>query len=345
MKFRKYIADKVTEIAISVSVWMLIIMLLAVFRIPAELLAVVAILLTVWFAGCLIWDFVRKYRFYTELQRNLNRLDQKYLILETVNKPGFYEGRLMYESLYEANKSMREHVREYESSMQDFKDYIEMWVHEVKLPLSSLLLMCHNRSGEIGKTYSEQLQKIDNYTEQVLYYVRSEHAEHDYLFKEVSLSKIIHNIAMRNKDILLENAFELIVEDCDRTVLTDSKWMEFVLNQMVSNSIKYRKKEHPQICIRAEESARAVTLHFWDNGIGIPASDVPQIFKKSFTGVNGRRHAQSTGMGMYIAKKMCDRLGHGIRVQSEAGCWTEFCITFFKNDFYAAVKPKAELIK
>lgn len=338
MKFRKYIADRFVELVISIFVGALILLLMAAFRIPTELMIVIAMLLTAGLAGRLTWDFMRKKRYYDKLQRNLMRLDQKYLVLETVGRPNFYEGELLHESLYEANKSMREHVREYESSMQEFKDYIEMWVHEVKLPLSSLLLMCHNRAGEIGKVYVEQLQRIDNYTEQVLYYVRSEHAEHDYLFKKISLSRIIHNVAMKNKDNLLENAFELIVENCDKTVLTDSKWMEFILNQMVSNSIKYKDKDHPQIRISAEESVQMITLHFWDNGIGIPASDVPQVFKKSFTGINGRRHAQSTGMGMYIAKKLCDQLGHSIFVQSKEGGWTEFCITFYKNDFYVTVQ-------
>ena len=234
---------------------------------------------------------------------------------------------------------MAEKIKEYSISMTDFKEYIEMWIHEVKLPLASINLIIHNHKELSDKKIVEQLKRIDDDVEQVLYYVRSENAEKDYLIKETDLSKVISNVAMKNKDILLENKIDFIVEVDNQRVLTDSKWLEFIVNQIVSNSIKYiRNSVEHLIKITAEENNKSIILNIYDNGIGIEKSDIPKVFDKTFTGNNGRKIETSTGMGLYITKQLCKKLGHKITIDSKENEYTKVSILFNKDDFLNIAK-------
>ena len=233
------------------------------------------------------------------------------------------------------NKSMIENVSSYINSTKDFKDYIEMWIHEVKIPISSLILMTHNHKNQVPKEYIEEIKRLDNYIDQILYYVRSNYTSEDFIFKKVKLEKIISSVALKNKDDLLENKIDLIVNIKNTEVYTDTKWLEFILNQIINNSIKYKKDiPNSYIQINAIEDNNQITLFIKDNGIGIPKSDIPNVFKKSFTGTNGRDKTKSTGMGLYIAKKLCTKLGHKIEIESEEKEYTIVKITFGKNKLY-----------
>ena len=140
-------------------------------------------------------------------------------------------------------------------------------------------------------------------------------------------------------DDLLDNNIEFIVEKTNALVFSDSKWLEFILGQIVNNSIKYKrniKNSYIKISIRDEKTK--VILIIEDNGIGIKETDIKQVFDKSFTGENGRVRSKSTGMGLYIAKNMCERLGHTIKIESSVNKYTRVYITFAKNDFYEIAK-------
>lgn len=208
--------------------------------------------------------------------------------------------------------------------------------------------MLHNNMDKCDKEFADrmntQIRRINNYIEQILYYVRSENAEKDYIINDARLSKIISNVALKNKDDLLENDITFEVSNADRIVLTDAKWMEFMLNQIVNNSIKYKDKTkvEPYIKMSAAEDKKCVVLEILDNGIGINASDLPRVFDKSFTGENGREFSKATGMGLYIVKKLCDKLGHAITIESVKGEYTRVKITFYKNDFYKEITDSNE---
>lgn len=155
------------------------------------------------------------------------------------------------------------------------------------------------------------------------------------MIKETNLKKIINNVAMKNKNDLLENNISFIVEAQNEMVLTDSKWLEFIINQIVSNSIKYTRSDVDKVIkLKVEELPKQIDLHIYDNGIGIPAKDLKRVFEKTFTGENGRNRSKSTGMGLYIVKKLCDKLGHKIIVKSVQNEYTDVIISFSKNDFY-----------
>ena len=335
MKFKKYLLDKIIPITISIVGFIITILMLNAFKIQNDLKIAITIIFSMVLLFNILYDYLRKYNFYTKLLKTLDSLDKKYLILEMINKPNFYEGELFYQSLYEINKSMIENVKEYSLNVANFKEYVEMWIHEVKIPISSLILMTHNHKNQVPKEYNEEIKRLDNYIDQILYYVRSNYTSEDFIFKKVKLEKIISSVALKNKDDLLENKIDLIVDIKNNEVYNDNKLIEFILNQIINNSIKYKKDiPNSYIQINATEDSSQITLFIKDNGIGIPKSDIPNVFKKSFTGTNGRDKIKSTGMGLYIAKKLCTKLGHKIEIESEEKEYTIVKITFGKNKLY-----------
>ena len=335
MKLGSYIRDRLWFYITAAVFSGMILLFLTAYRVSGQLTGFIESLFLLFVISAEIINFMRKHRFYSELGEKLRGLDKKYLIHEMINKPDFLEGELTYEALCEANKAMCENVAKYRKSASDFREFIEMWVHEVKLPLSSLQLMAHNHKDELGEKSLEQLRRIDSYTDQVLYYARSENAEKDYIIKEISLKRTVANTALKNRESIQIAGASIETEGLDITVMTDGKWLEFMLGQFTANSLKYTVKDRePAIRISAEEHEDKVLLHFRDNGVGIPENDIPRVFNKCFTGENGHTYAKSTGMGLYIVKSLCDRLGHSISVTSERGSFTEFTITFSKNEHY-----------
>ena len=339
MKFNKYVRNNFISIFIFMIMIAIIDLMLVSFKSSEQAIIGVNITAILGYILYIVYDFERRKKFYNKFLNDLDLLDKKYLITEMVEKPNFYEGEILYDALYEIDKSMAEKIKEYSISMTDFKEYIEMWIHEVKLPLASINLIIHNHKELSDKKIVEQLKRIDDDVEQVLYYVRSENAEKDYLIKETDLSKVISNVAMKNKDILLENKIDFIVEVDNQRVLTDSKWLEFIVNQIVSNSIKYiRNSVEHLIKITAEENNKSIILNIYDNGIGIEKSDIPKVFDKTFTGNNGRKIETSTGMGLYITKQLCKKLGHKITIDSKENEYTKVSILFNKDDFLNIAK-------
>lgn len=335
MKLSKYLKNNFLIILLFIIIIFIIDLMLVSFKTNKQAIIGVTVTTIVGFIIYLIYDFERRKKFYDKFLNNLDLLDKKYLITEMIEKPSFYDGQILYDALYDIDKSMSEKIKEYSLNIADFKDYIEMWIHEVKLPLASINLMIHNHKELSDKKIIEQLKRIDDDVEQVLYYVRSENAEKDYLIKETQLKKVISNVAIKNKDILLERKIDLIVDVKDIQVLTDSKWLEFMINQIVSNSIKYiRSNVEHFIKISAEESDKNIILKIYDNGIGIRKSDIHKVFNKTFTGNNGRKIETSTGMGLYIVKQLCKKLGHKIIIDSKENEYTQVSILFNKNDFY-----------
>ena len=339
MKLNKYLRNNYLIILLFILIISIINLMLVSFKVESQAIMGVNITVILGFIIYVIYDFGRRKKFYNKFLNDLDLLDKKYLITEMIDKPNFYDGEILYDALYEIDKSMTEKIKKYSLSIKDFKEYIEMWIHEVKLPLASINLMIHNHKELSDKKIIEQLKRIDDDVEQVLYYVRSENAEKDYLIKETELSKVISNVAMKNKDILLENNIDFIVDVGNKKVLTDSKWLEFIVNQIVSNSVKYIRSgvEH-YIRISAEENNRSIILKIYDNGIGIEKSDIHKVFNKTFTGNNGRKIETSTGMGLYIAKQLCKKLGHKITINSKENEYTEVSLLFNKNDYLEIAK-------
>lgn len=284
----------------------------------------------------LFWFFFfyfKKRKFYQQLFLFLNQLPQKYFLHEMNLEPNFLEAQKLMDVLYEVDKSMKEEINRLNETNQNFRNYIEMWIHEIKIPLANLVLMGHNKDLE-EPIFLEQLRRIESYIEQVLYYVRSEMVENDYLIQEYDLKQIVSNVIKKNKDAFIYGAIQLDMSGVSGLVLTDEKWLGFILNQILSNSIKYRKEKGAKIILQSEVKQNEVILKIWDNGIGITSSDLNRVFDKSFTGSNGRKVSSSTGMGLFICKRLIEKLGHQMNIQSKLNEFTEVTIIFSQTDFY-----------
>lgn len=332
MRFSEYLKDNIAGLLISLGTWLFIAFFLLCFKTQTELVIFVSIVFLIGMTLHFVWGYFRKRNFYNSLTNGISQLDKKYLITEIIEKPDFIEGKIIYDALYEAGKVMNENIYTYRKGFSDFREYIELWVHETKLPIASLLLMSHN-DGKNGTKYAEQLHRIDSYIENVLYYSRSESADKDYIIKPTVLGAVFKNVAVKNRDELLNLGVSINIDGLEKEVMTDGKWLEFILNQLISNSTKYfAENRDPEISVFTEESSDIISLHFKDNGEGISTTDLPYIFNKSYTGENGHNHSRSTGMGLYIVKNLCNRLGHKISAESVKGEFTDIIITFGKND-------------
>ena len=339
MKFNSFLKDRLYSIVSALFSYFIILLVLLAFKSDKSIIIAITIILLVTYILLFLTDFFRKQKFYTDLLTNIDNLDKAYLVLETLNRPEFYEGELLCQALYEIDKSMNENVRIEKEQLLDNKEYIEMWIHEVKRPLASLVLTLNNQKNILDRKTKNILKRLEDYVDQVLYYVRSENAEKDYFIKEVDLSKVIKNVGIKNMDDLLDNKVEFIVDKTNYKVFTDSKWLEFILNQIINNSIKYKRNiDNSYIKIYVKDNLDITVLIIEDNGIGIKSSDIRQVFDKTFTGTNGREKTTSTGMGLYIAKNLCKKLGHKIEIESKENEYTRVFITFAKNKFYDVLK-------
>ena len=339
MRLRDYLKDKIIIIILVILTYFIILSFMIGFKIVDEFRWCFTILYSLLFIIIFLYDFFRKYFYYKDILSKLELLDEKYLICEMISKPNFLDGEIFYQMLYEINKSMNENIRDYREKINDFKEYVELWIHEVKIPLSALILYTHNK--KIDKALVKEINRVDNYLEQILYYIRVENTEADYIIKEVDLNKVIRDVMLKNKDILLERKIEITSDVRDSKVLTDYKWLEFMINQIISNSMKYmRNIENKKIEIRAYKKDNCVVLEILDNGMGIPKSDLSRVFNKTFTGQNGRKVPGSTGMGLYIVSNLCKKLGHKLEIESNEGEYTKVKFVFDDNLFYSEVRNK-----
>lgn len=345
MKLKDYLKDKGVEIILSLVLLILITWLMLIFRLNTAALIIIDVLMVLTESAKVTIGFIRKRKFYDSLSNNVKRLDKAYLVLETLERPDFLEGQIICDILYEIDKSMMENVGIYVQNSKEYAEYIEAWIHEVKLPLSAISLKIHNmlNTGDLDpdlrdnyKKIQAEVGRITEYVDQALYYSRSENAEKDYHIQEVTIGSIVHDSVMDFRETLLDNRIDLKVEvDSSQKVNTDPKWMRFIIGQILSNSIKYRREDvDSYIKIGTEVKDNSVILSIEDNGIGIYPEDLKRVFEKSFTGKNGLGKARSTGMGLYIVKELCEKLGLDVSIDSRQGEWTRVSIQVYKDMYY-----------
>ena len=282
----------------------------------------------------IIIEYFKRKKFYDNLLKMLEELDEKYLITEIIKNPNFLEGKIFKNTLEQIDKSMLENVNKYKYMTEDYKEYIELWIHEIKIPISASKMVIENNKNAITKSIDEELDKVENYIEQALFYARSNTVEKDYYIRKVFLKEIVTESIKKNKSSLIQEKISIDIHDLDIEVNTDNKWIVFILNQIIQNSIKYRKKENSVIEIYANQGKENVILYIKDNGIGIKQGEITRVFEKGFTGTNGRlSNKKSTGIGLYLCKKLCNKLGIGIELNSVQNEGTEVKLVFPKDSY------------
>ena len=282
----------------------------------------------------IIIEYFKRKKFYDNLLKMLEELDEKYLITEIIKTPNFLEGQIFKNSLEQIDKSMLENVNKYKYTTEDYKEYIELWIHEIKIPIATSKMVIENNKNAITKSIDEELDKVENYIEQALFYARSNTVEKDYYIRKVVLKEIVNESIKKNKGSLIQEKISIDIHDLEIEVNTDNKWIVFILNQIIQNSIKYRKKENSVIEIYANQGKENVILYIKDNGIGIKQGEITRVFEKGFTGTNGRlSNKKSTGIGLYLCKKLCNKLGIGIELNSVQNEGTEVKLVFPKDSY------------
>lgn len=274
-----------------------------------------------------IVEYARKRSYYGRLLRNLDVLDRKSLLCEVLDEPDFLEGQILYRVLKECNKSMNDEIATYRHQEEEYREYIEAWMHEVKTPLAAAKLTLENDTGSVPASVSDDLRRIEDYLEQALFYARSGSVEKDYLIRPVSLRELVNASVRRNAKDMIASKIGLTLENLDFIVLTDVKWTDFILNQILVNAIKYRSAS-PSIRLYAKQEKNGVSLLIEDNGIGIRQADLPRVFDRGFTGETGRKFSKATGLGLYLSKRLCDKIGLGISVFSIEGKGTTVHLIF-----------------
>ncbi|MBP3502876.1 MAG: sensor histidine kinase [Clostridia bacterium] len=292
------------------------------------------VILSLYVIGVII-EYCTKRSFYENLSNTLNELSEKYLITEIINSPSFIEGKILKSLLEEIDRSMIENVNKYKYMQEDYKDYIELWIHEIKIPIAASKMVVENNKNEVTKSIDEELDKVEDYIEQALFYARSNTVEKDYYIRKVKLKDIVNESIKKNKAVLIQEKITINIHDVDLEVSTDNKWIVFILNQIIQNSRKYRKQnENLEIEIYAKQGIENVILYVKDNGIGIKKGEITRVFEKGFTGTNGRlSNKKSTGIGLYLCKKLCDKLGIAIELNSIQEEGTEIRLVFPKSSY------------
>lgn len=331
MKFRDYLKDKAFMLIISFITLLLLILLFVLAKINTTLVLCILFILILAFVLILLKDYSKKKKFYDHFNQVLEDLDQKYLIHEIIKDGNFLESNYLLNYLNDIDKSYLDNLSKYKYSLEEFKEYLELWCHEIKTPIATSSLILNNQKTKLNANILEEINKIEGFVEQVLYYARSENVNKDYLITKTNLKEVINNVIKKNKKILLEKKIKLIPLEKDVLVESDSKWLEFIIDQIVSNSIKY-SKDKPYIKFEIKENVNNTLLFITDNGIGISVSDLPKIFDKGFTGSNGRKKYNSTGIGLYLAKKLSLKLGHELEITSILDKETKATIIFPKGN-------------
>ena len=269
----------------------------------------------------------------------LNNLDEKYLITSIIKSPNFIEGKILNDVLEQTDKSMLENVNKYKYLQEDYKEYIELWIHEIKMPIATSKMIIENNKNDITRSIDEELNKVENYIEQALYYARSNAVEKDYYIKKSNLKDIVNECIKKNKTSLIQEHITINMHDLNTNVNTDTKWIVFILNQVIQNSIKYRKKSgYSEIEIYSKLGKEKSILFIKDNGIGIKKGEITRVFEKGFTGTNGRMsNKKSTGIGLFLCKKLCDKLGIAIELNSIQNEGTEVRLVFPNNSYMNVV--------
>ncbi|MDD6039184.1 MAG: sensor histidine kinase [bacterium] len=283
-------------------------------------------------------DFYRKKKYFDKVEDIIDKLDRPYLLSEVSPVGPHIEDRIYHELLRRSNKSVIEAVRKLEDEQSDYRDYLESWVHEIKTPITSMMLQCEQMDNA-SIPMKVALKRIENQVDMVLYYARMEHANRDYLIHPYDLQKIVSDAIQMNRVYLREQQAQIAVDMEETIISTDEKWVGFILTQFLINSIKYRSEEPLYIRFWCERRAQKVVLFVEDHGIGIAQEEITKIFEKGYTGTNGRIRQHSTGMGLYLCKQLCDKLGIGISCESQLNRYTRMILVFPDSSFCTGVEP------
>lgn len=310
MSFRDYLKFKKKTIAAFFSVAVIITATLCLEDVSIELLFYPLLLGVVAGLAFLFTSYMKAKAKYEELEK-ISRMS-----LELIDS--FPEEAELYEEEYQTViKNICNQARETKaaslSAYSDMMDYYSMWAHQIKTPIASMRLNLQNEDSKLSRTLLQDLNRIERYADMVMAYLRIDSKDNDLLIKEHELDDIIRPVIRRFSNDFISKGLRLEYENLNYRVLTDDKWLAFVLEQLLSNAVKYTNKGSVEIFVKEG------CLFIKDSGIGIASEDIPRVFEKGYTGFNGHMDKRASGIGLYLCKRACKKLGHEIRIESVVG--------------------------
>ena len=327
MTLREFLSDRLKRIALQVICAGLATLFLFATGTQPGVLVILLIVFLLVFLTVNIFDFFQQRARLLELKSILDGLDRKYLFTECVPPPkGLFERRL-FDLVRLAGRDMTGAVSDAQASQKEYREYVERWVHEIKTPLTAARLICRELDGGTRRKLIAELSQIEAHVERALFYARAENPEQDCLFRQIELEKIAAQAIENHRSLLIQNDIRVEMENMNCAVYTDEKWAVFILGQLLQNAARYRGPK-PVITLSAKPLGRQAQLIVHDNGIGIPAHELPRVFERGFTGSNGRIRGGSTGIGLYLCRKLAVFLELELHIDSQEGAGTTVTLTF-----------------
>lgn len=238
----------------------------------------------------------------------------------------------MNELLHSQYRHYQDQIHDYEKKQQEHVTFITQWVHQMKTPLSVIQLTLQNKRNLDIKSIREEMDRIKRGLDLVLYTARLDVFERDFHVEPVSLRQIAQKVIQDHKRFFIQNNVypELQIEDGIK-VESDAKWLSFIINQLVTNAVKYSLGSGGKVILSSYHRGRNQVLEIQDQGVGIPKQDLRRVFDPYYTGENGRTYSESTGMGLYLVKEVCKKLQHRIELESDVGKGTTLRLLFFRS--------------
>lgn len=365
MTFASYVIDRLA--------WLLLLCFALLLSVLGMLIARVALGVLILILGVvllvtvlvLVADYLRIRSFYRELSDlSCSLSSQAYLCSTLTSSPHTREQAFLLSIMKTMTQAMVSQIEKTKQEQGDYRQYTELWVHEIKTPLAACELLLRNsdlsqHAGEreqalqaretpsqagdfsfsvpasVNQRLGLQIKRIEELVDQTLYYARSGNLENDFIIKNIQLDQVVKAAIHRySRHMILAKVYPRL-SNLDVSVRGDAKWVQFMIEQIISNAIKYRKPQAEASYIdmsatqqTSEFGVKTTVLSIRDDGIGIPASDCSRVFEQSFTGENGRAYAKSTGIGLFLVNKLARKMNMSVRLSSQVGKGTTVCLCF-----------------
>lgn len=323
---RAYIKEHRTQICVYLGAYGIFFVIFDLYHVNLECVGYAFMLSTVWSLLYAVLGYLRYVKTHKELKRILRGTQEQ--LGEIAEGTSLLEQDYQ-EIVHKLYRQMNDAESQQLMDRQDMLDYYSMWAHQIKTPIAAMNLILQTEKGNhpvLVKELEIELFKIQQYVEMVMTYLRMENMSSDLSFSECDLDKIIRQTLRKYSKMFILKRISLVYEPIHKTILTDEKWLSFVLEQVLSNALKYTESGTVHIYLKEE------ILVVEDTGIGIRPEDLPRIFERGFTGYNGRNDKKSTGIGLYLCKRIMDQLRHGFWLESEIGKGTKVCMDLSRQN-------------
>ncbi len=323
--FKKYLKDRRRALLCALTLFALCAFLLFLYAFPIEdFCYLTAVLMAVFLLFFIFPDFLSYRRKVQALRALQEHLDESFPSLPF---SASFPEELLVQALALLSQKQQQLVSESQKSREDLMDYYSLWVHQIKTPLAAMRLILQSEPGKSSEALQQELFQVERYLEMLLGYLRLDSFHQDLRLERCDVHELVREAVKKFAPVFIYREIRLELAFFHKEVLTDRKWMVFVLEQLISNALKYTREGSLSIWL---EQDGALVLQ--DTGIGILPEDLPRIFERGFTGFQGRKEKSSTGLGLYLTKQVLDQLRTPIEITSSPGAGTAVRLFLQRED-------------